>query len=87
MQHFWIWYLAAVNLLGLVLMGADKYRAQEGLWRVPERTLFIAALIGGAAGSLLGMLLFNHKTRHWYFMLGMPLILAVQLVAALLIHG
>lgn len=71
--------LAVVNLAGLVLMAADKSRARRGRWRVPERMLFLTALLGGAAGSWAGMYLFHHKTRHWYFVLGMPLILACQI--------
>lgn len=81
MHHFWIWYLAAVNLVGLILMGVDKARAQEGAWRIPERTLFGAAILGGSAGTTLGMWLFRHKTRHWYFVIGMPLIFLAQLAA------
>ncbi len=72
-------WLAVVNLTGLVLMAADKSRARRGRWRVPERMLFLTALLGGAAGSWAGMYLFRHKTRHWYFVLGMPLILACQI--------
>ena len=81
MQHFWIWYLAAVNLLGLILMGADKHRAQEGLWRISEKALFLTALIGGSVGTTVGMWLFRHKTKHWYFVIGMPLIIVLQLAA------
>lgn len=72
-------WLAVVNLTGLVLMAADKSRARRGRWRVPEHMLFLTALLGGAAGSWAGMYLFRHKTRHWYFVLGMPLILACQI--------
>ena len=72
-------WLAVVNLTGLVLMAADKSRARRGRWRVPERMLFLTALLGGAAGSWAWMYLFHHKTRHWYFVLGMPLILACQI--------
>lgn len=74
-------YLIIINLLSLFLMAEDKRRALRHLWRIPERTLFAAALVGGSAGALLGMYLFHHKTRHWYFVIGMPLILAAQLAA------
>ena len=72
-------YLLFINLVTLALMGADKYRARRNLWRIPEKTLFAAALLGGSAGAWAGMYLFHHKTRHWYFVAGMPAILAVQL--------
>lgn len=75
-------WLAAVNLAGLALMGWDKSCARQGRRRVPEKTLFAAALLGGALGSWAGMYLFRHKTRHWYFVVGMPLILACQIALA-----
>lgn len=78
-------WLAAVNLAAFAAMGLDKRRARKGAWRVRERTLFLLALIGGSVGAIAGMWLFRHKTRHWYFALGLPAILAVQLAAAWLI--
>ena len=80
------WYLAAINGLALMLFGADKYRARKGLWRVPEKTLFLLAALGGSAGAIAGMYLFHHKTKHWYFVFGMPLILAGQLILAALLY-
>lgn len=75
-------YLAAINLAAFGLMAADKRRAQKHRCRIPEHTLFAAALLGGSIGAIAGMYLCRHKTRHWYFVLGMPLILACQLAAA-----
>ena len=75
-------YLAAINLVAFGLMAADKRRAQKHRWRIPEHTLFAAALLGGSIGAIAGMYLCRHKTHHWYFVLGMPLILACQLAAA-----
>lgn len=71
-------YTASVNLLGLILMGIDKYKAKKRTFRIPEATLFTVALFGGSLGTTLGMFLFRHKTRHWYFLYGMPLILIIQ---------
>lgn len=71
-------YLAAANLIGLFLMGEDKRRAKKHLWRVPEKVLFGCSLLGGSIGTWAGMYLFRHKTRHWYFVVGMPLILFCQ---------
>ena len=76
-------YLLAVNLAAFVLMGADKRKARRGAWRIPERTLFLPALLGGALGGVLGMRTFHHKTRHWYFRLGLPAVLLVQLALGL----
>jgi len=79
-------YLLAVNLAAFCLMGADKRRARRGEWRIRERTLFLCALLGGSVGSILGMWLFHHKTRHWYFLLGLPAILFAQLAAVWLLR-
>ena len=73
-------YLAVVNLAAFALMGVDKRRAKRGAWRIPERTLFLPAILGGSPGAILGMQVFRHKTRHRQFAVGIPLILLVQLV-------
>lgn len=72
-------YAAGINLLGFLVMGIDKYKAKKKTFRIPEAILFTVALFGGSIGTTLGMFLFRHKTRHWYFLYGMPLILGVQL--------
>ncbi len=72
-------YAITLNVLGLLLMGIDKWRAKKKSFRIPEATLFTTALFGGSLGTTIGMFLFRHKTRHWYFLIGMPVILAVQL--------
>ena len=79
-------YFVIMNIIGFALMGIDKYKAKKRAFRIPEATLFIVAIIGGSIGSILGMHIFRHKTRHWYFVYGMPVILVLQiiLVAALL---
>ena len=75
-------YLAAVNVVAFAVYGADKRRAKKGKRRVPEKTLFLLAVIGGSVGALAGMRVFRHKTRHWYFVWGIPAILAAQIVLA-----
>ena len=74
-------YLIFVNLAAFLLMGADKSRARRHLWRIPESCLFGAALLGGSLGAWAGMYCFRHKTKHTRFVLGLPLLLAVQLMA------
>lgn len=75
-------YLAAVNLAAFALMGLDKRRARRGDWRISEKALFLPAVLGGALGGLLGMRVFRHKTKHWYFRFGMPALLIVQIILA-----
>lgn len=72
--------LIGVNLNSFALMGLDKRRAKKHGWRIPEKTLFLCALPFGGLGAVLGMRIFRHKTKHWYFAVGMPLILLAQLV-------
>ena len=73
-------YLGIINLVGFFAMFLDKQKAKRGKWRIPEKTLFLLAIIGGSLGTTLGMHVFRHKTKHWYFKFGMPLILIVQLI-------
>ena len=78
-------YLLLINAIGFILMLVDKIKAKKNLWRIPEGTLFLVAVIGGSIGSILGMYTFRHKTKHIKFIVGMPLILAAQIVIAILI--
>lgn len=73
-------YLVVINFMSFIMMGLDKYKAKKRAWRIPESTLFVLALIGGSVGSIAGMHLFHHKTRHWYFLYGMPAILIIQIL-------
>lgn len=79
-------YLVAVNLLGFAIMGIDKSKAKKRAFRISEATLFIVAIIGGSIGSILGMQIFRHKTKHWYFKFGMPFILLIQLAFVAFLH-
>jgi uncharacterized membrane protein YsdA (DUF1294 family) len=66
--------------MGFWSMGEDKKRAVKRQYRLSEKTLFLIALLGGGLGSILGMYVFRHKTKHWYFKIGMPLIVLLQAV-------
>ncbi len=82
MQKILAAYIIILNLAGLALMGIDKRRAIKGRFRIPEKNLFLTALLGGSIGSWIGMYLFHHKTRKPRFSIGMPVILALQLLLA-----
>ena len=78
---------AVMNVLGVAVMWSDKRRARLHRWRIPEKVLFGVSLLGGSAGTWAGMYLFRHKTKHWYFVVGMPLILVCQAALAIyLVH-
>ncbi len=68
-------YLVIINAASLLLMHADKKKAQRGAWRIPEATLLTVAALGGSLGGLIGMQAFRHKTRHLRFAVGLPLLL------------
>lgn len=80
-------YAVIINILGFFSMLIDKRRAKKNQWRVPEKTLFLFAILGGSIGSIAGMRLFRHKTKHWYFVYGMPAILIIQIVIISLLLG
>ena len=77
-------YLALMLVMSVVsfaAMGRDKSKAQRGARRTSEKRLFLYALLLGALGGTLGMFAFRHKTRHWYFRIGFPLLAVVQIAA------
>ena len=76
-------YFILVNLLGLYAMYSDKLRAKKRAFRIPEATLFAIAIIGGSIGCIIGMYTFRHKTQHWRFVYGLPLILILQIIGFL----
>lgn len=78
-------YLIIINAAAFILMLADKHKARKKKFRIPEATLMGAAALGGSIGALIGMYTVRHKTRHIKFTLGIPLILAVQVLVGLVI--
>ncbi len=80
-MRYFVIYIIIINLIGLGAMYSDKKRAVRHTWRIPEKTLFALSLLGGSIGTWAGMYLFHHKTKHWYFVVGMPLILIIQIAA------
>ena len=75
-------YLVIINAVGFLIMLIDKRKAQKNLWRISERSLMSIAVFGGSVGVLLGMYAFRHKTKHLKFTMGVPIILAVQILIA-----
>lgn len=73
-------YIIVINAAAFIAFGLDKWKAKRGGWRIREATLLGLALVGGAAGGLLGMYVFRHKTRKWYFRYTLPLMLAVHVI-------
>ena len=84
----WGWtllWILVINFVTFFVFGLDKLKAKrkvkhERVRRIPERTLFLLAAIGGSIGALLGMHVWHHKTLHKTFQIGIPLILLLQIV-------
>lgn len=81
-----ILYLILINAVSFLLMIVDKYKAKRNLWRIPERTLFLLASLGGSIGILAGIHLIRHKSKHLSFTIGVPVILGLQLIAGIILH-
>lgn len=78
-----IGYLVSMNVMGLAVMGIDKSRSRRHAWRISEKALFWVSILGGSIGIWAGMYLFRHKTKHWYFVIGMPTILVLHIVVGI----
>ena len=78
-------YLVIINILNFAMFGADKWKAKHDRRRVPERTLWLLTVLGGALGALIGMQVFRHKTQHRSFRWGVPLLLLVQIILLILL--
>lgn len=86
MNVYIYYYLIAVNMIAFAVSGLDKHAAIHGRRRVSEKTLFSIAIIGGSIGLFISMLFFRHKTKHWYFMIGVPVLILGQIIFYLYLH-
>ena len=77
--NYLLLYLLAVNIIGFLAMGIDKFKAKKGYWRIPEGTLMTICLIGGGIGTIAGMYTFRHKTKKLKFTIGMPTIVIAEI--------
>ena len=78
-QTILIYYFLAVNIIAFIVYGIDELKARKNLWRIPETTLLLLAVIGGSVGAWLGMRVWHHKTMHLKFKYGVPAILSLQI--------
>lgn len=74
-------WLVIINFISVIVCIADKSRAKRGKWRVRESTLWMLTFLGGGAGMYLTMRLIRHKTLHKSFMIGIPLIVILRIIA------
>lgn len=85
LRGFFILYIIFINITGFYAMWLDKRKAEKNKWRIPEKTLFTLALTGGSIGVFLGMRTCRHKTKHWYFVWGIPAIIVCQVLLLIII--
>ncbi|QZY57500.1 DUF1294 domain-containing protein [Crassaminicella profunda] len=83
-EFYFLLYLLMINLYGFFITLIDKYKAKKEKWRIRERTFFIIAILGGAAGVMMGMTMFRHKTQHKTFYVGIPIIYIFNMICTLL---
>jgi uncharacterized membrane protein YsdA (DUF1294 family) len=83
-MKYFLFYLLIINAVAFWLMHIDKQKAKKKKFRIPEATLMWSAVLGGSIGAWLGMQVFRHKTRHKKFALGIPGILATQILIGVL---
>lgn len=80
-MNYYLIFLAIMSVIAFALYGIDKRKAIKHKWRIKEIVLLGFGFFGGAVGALLGMKVFHHKTKHWYFwavnILGLVLQIAV----------
>ncbi|CQR48090.1 hypothetical protein BN1058_02435 [Paraliobacillus sp. PM-2] len=86
MQWISLIYIIIVNSMSFVMMGIDKRRSKKRKWRIPEKKLWLVAIIGGSIGSIIGMRFFRHKTKHRTFIIGMPMLLILQIIFILFLN-
>ena len=78
-------YLLIMNIAGIIIMAVDKSKARHHAWRIPEKSLFGVSLLGGSLGTWAGMYIFRHKTKHWFFVIGMPAICVLHVLLLMFI--
>ena len=78
-------FMTVINLCSFFLMGYDKQKAKSKAWRISEKTLLSVAFFGGAFGSMLGMQFFRHKTKHFQFKYGVPIMVVLNILGYYLV--
>ena len=80
--------IALLVVMGIITFFAyliDKKKAEKGKWRTKEKTLLGLSFFFGSIGGLLGLYVIRHKTKHWYFKFGFPLITLAEIIAVVVI--
>ena len=73
-------YIILINIIGFFIMLIDKKKAENGKWRIQEKTIFMVTILGGGIGTILGMYIFRHKTKKIQFTIGLPVITILEII-------
>lgn len=79
-------YLLAMNVITFSVFVVDKRRAESGDYRIPEGTLIGLSFMGGSLGGILAMHLVRHKTKRWYFIVGLPFFVVLHVFVLVFLH-
>ena len=85
MLRTYIIIMTVMSAVAFIFYGDDKFRAKKGKWRIPEKTLFLVAILFGGPGAFLGMQIFRHKTKHIQFKIIIPLVTIIQIILGVII--
>jgi len=77
----WLLYILIANMIGFYLMWKDKQKAKQRAYRIPERTFWLLAILGGGIGIYIGMQTFRHKTKHKSFTIGIPVLIVINIIS------
>lgn len=78
-------YLLIINIVSFITFGIDKKKSKQDKWRTKESVLFILSILGGASGSLIGMIVFHHKISKKSFYIGIPIVFILNKIIELII--
>lgn len=81
MKPIFLAYFVIINVIAFIMYGVDKQKARKHQFRIPEKTLIGIAVLGGSLGAWFGMQVFRHKTKHPKFVVGVPTIIIIQVIA------
>ncbi|NCA68111.1 MAG: DUF1294 domain-containing protein [Clostridia bacterium] len=78
-------FIIILNIVGFLLIRADKMRLKNKEPRIKEVLLFVVAGLSGGIGEYLAMLILRHKTYKWYFKVFMPIIVVFNIIVSSLV--
>ncbi|MGN7388283.1 DUF1294 domain-containing protein [Sporosarcina sp. SAFN-015] len=87
MNSMMITWIIFISIWSFIMMGYDKKQSKKRARRVPEKTLWLFAIVGGGIGSYLGMMVFSHKTRHTEFRIGFLLLALIYIGVIIYLLG